>query len=82
MTSTVTQAVTNVLLSSSYNSLSTTIGLAAVIALAILLFQREVTRIVAGERRAGSDRAFDVVLVPLLFVFFIVVTARLVELMV
>ena len=82
MTSTVTHAVTNVLLSSTYDSLSTTIGLAAVIALAVLLFQREATRILAGERGAGSDRAFDVVLVPLLFVFFVVVTARLVELVV
>jgi hypothetical protein len=82
MTSTVTEAATRVLLSSSYNTLSTTVGLAVVIALGVLLFQREVTRILGGDRAAGWDWAFDIALVPLLFVFFVIVAARLVELVV
>lgn len=82
MTSTVTDATTRVLLSSSYDALSTTVGLAVVIALGVLLFQREVTRILGGQRAAESEWAFDVVLVPLLFVFVVIVTARLAELVV
>ena len=82
MTSTVTAATTSVLLSSSYDALSTTVGLAVVIALAILLFQREVTHILRGERAAAWEWAFDVALIPLLFVFFNIVSARLVELVV
>jgi hypothetical protein len=82
MTSTVTDATVNVLLRSSYDALSTTVGLAVVIALGVLLFQREVTRILGGQRPAAWEWAFDVALVPLLFVFFVIVAARLVELVV
>jgi hypothetical protein len=82
MTSTVNEAVTTLLLSSPYDALSTTVGIAVVIALAILLFQRDVNRILAGERQDGSDNAFDIALIPFLFVFFVIVTARLVELVV
>jgi hypothetical protein len=82
VTASVTNATTSVLLSSSYDALSTTVGFALVIALMILLFQREVTRILGGTRATAWSWAFDVALVPLLFTFFVVVTARLVELIV
>ena len=82
MTSTVTAATTAVLLSSTYDALSTTVGFALVIALAVLLFQREVTRILGSHRAIAWEWAFDVALVPLLFVFFVIVAARLVELIV
>jgi hypothetical protein len=82
MTSTVTAATTAVLLSSSYDALSTTVGVALVIALSVLLFQREATRILGGHRAVAWEWAFDVALVPLLFVFFVIVAARLVELIV
>lgn len=82
MTSTVNAATTAALLSSSYDALSTTVGIAVIIALGILLFQREATRILGGQRAAESEWAFDVVLVPLLFVFVVIITARLAELVV
>jgi hypothetical protein len=76
----VTEATTTLLLSSSYDALSTTIGLAVVLALAALLFQREVTRILSGQRSAASGWAFDIALAPLLFAFFVIITARLADL--
>ena len=82
MTSTVTHVTTSILVSSSYDALSTTIGLALVVALAILLFQREVIHILGGTRASAWAWAFDVALVPLLVVFFVIVAARLVELIV
>jgi hypothetical protein len=82
VTSTVTAATTAVLQSSSYDALSTTVGIALVIALAVLLFQRDVTRILGGYRAVAWEWAFDVALVPLLFVFFVIVAARLVELII
>jgi hypothetical protein len=82
MTSTVSAATTAVLLSSTYDALSTTVGIALVIALAILLFQREVTRILGGHRAVAWEWAFDVALIPLIFVFFVIVAARLIELIV
>lgn len=82
MTSTVTAATTSVLTSSSYDALSTTVGLGVVLALLFLLFQREVTHIIRGERAESWEWAFDFALIPLLFVFFVIVSARLVELVV
>lgn len=82
MTSMVTAATMAVLQSSSYDALSTTVGIALVIALAVLLFQRDVTRILGGYRAVAWEWAFDVALVPLLFVFFVIVAARLVELII
>ena len=82
MTSTVTDATIKVLLQSSYDALSTTVGIAVVIALGVLLFQREMTRILGGQRATAWESAFDIALIPLLFVFFVIVTARLVELVV
>jgi hypothetical protein len=82
VTSTVTAATTGVLLSSAYDALSTTVGLAVMIALGILLFQREVAHILRGHRAEAWEWAFDVALIPLLFVFFVIVSARLAELVV
>jgi hypothetical protein len=82
MTSTVTAATTAVLSSSTYDALSTTVGIAVVIALMILLFQREVTNLLRDQRATEWEWAFDVALIPLLFVFFVIVSARLVELVV
>jgi hypothetical protein len=82
MTSMVNAATTAVLTSSSYDALSTTVGIGVVLALLILLFQREVTHIIRGDRAEAWEWAFDVALIPLLFVFFVIVSARLVELVV
>ena len=82
MTSTVTDAATRVLLSASYDFLTTTVGVAVVIALVILLIGRELTRILARERANRSGWAFDIALVPLLLAFVVIISARLAELVV
>lgn len=82
MTSTVFEAATRVLLASSYDLLSTTVGIAVAIALAILLLQHELTRLLAPERAIGSGWAFDMALVPLLFAFMVIIATRLAELLV
>jgi hypothetical protein len=82
MTSTVTDVTTTILRSSSYDALSTTIGLALMLALVILLFQHEVTNVLGGFRANRWAWAFDIALVPLLFVFLLIVAARLIELIV
>lgn len=69
-----------VLLSSSYDFLSTTVGVAALIALGILLVERELTRILARERSVAAGWAYEIALLPLLFVFAIIIAARLAEL--
>jgi len=82
VTSTVNAAITAVLTSSTYDAISTSVGIAVFIALSVLLFQRDVTRFIGGRRAAAWDWAFELALVPLLIVFLIIVAARLVELIV
>lgn len=81
MTSTVSHATITTILSAGYDAVSTTVGLAVVLALLVLLFQKEILGILRGERVAAWLRAFDVALVPLLLTFVIIVSARLWELL-
>jgi hypothetical protein len=80
MTSTVTEATMALLSSSSYDLLSTTVGVAVVIALGILLVERELIRILARERSVVSGWAFEIALIPLLLAFFVTIATRLAEL--
>ena len=80
MTSTVTEATTMVLLSSSYDFLSTSVGIASLIALGILLVARELTRVLARERSIVAGWAYEIALVPLLLAFAIIIALRLAEL--
>ena len=82
MTATVTDATVSALLTSAYDVISTTVGFVVVIVLAVLLVQREVTRLLARERSIRSGWAFDIAIVPLLLAFAVVVSLRLVELVV
>ena len=82
MTTTVTGIATRALTVSSYDHLSTSIGLAVIALLAVLLLVRELEPILRGGGRSGGTRALDVAIVPLLFVFAIIVLARLAELLV
>ena len=81
MTSTVNHATITTILSAGYNTVSVTVGLAVVVALLALLFQKEILGILRGDRVAAWLRAFDLALVPLLLAFVIIVTARLWELL-
>jgi hypothetical protein len=82
MTTTVTGLATRALTLNSYDHLSTSIGLAVIALLAVLLLVREFEPILRGGSRSGGTRALDTAIVPLLFVFAIIVLARLAELLV
>jgi hypothetical protein len=81
MTSTVTHATITTILSAGYDAISTTVGLAVVLALLALLFQKEIAGILLGQRVSAWLRTFDVALVPFLLVFVVIVSARLWELL-
>jgi hypothetical protein len=81
MTTTVTNIATRALTLSSYDHLSTSIGLIAIGVLAILLLVRDVGPMLRGGNAPRLTRALDMVLVPLLMVFMIIVVVRLAELL-
>lgn len=81
MTSTVTQVTVATLASTTYDALSTTIGVVVVLVLIVLLLQKELARVLVGLRAAPWIHAFDLALVPLLVAFLVIVTARLAELL-
>jgi hypothetical protein len=81
MTSTVTSLTTQALSSHTYDYLTTTVGLAVIGALAVLLLVRELALIFRGGSVSREMRALDLALMPLLIVFTIIVIARFMELL-
>lgn len=81
MTSTVTEVTVTTLRSTTYDTLSTTVGVAVVLVLLVLLLQKEVARIAGGDRANAWVHAFDLALLPLLLTFVLIVGARLGELL-
>jgi hypothetical protein len=81
MTTTVTNLATRALTLSSYDHLSTSIGLVVIGVLAVLLLVRDVGPMLRGGSESRATRALDMVLVPLLMVFMIIVVVRLAELL-
>jgi hypothetical protein len=81
VTSTVTAATVAALTSTSYDAVSTTIGLVVVLVLLVLLLQKELARVLLGDRAQSWIHAFDLALVPLLVAFLVIVTARIAELL-
>jgi len=81
MTTTVTSFTTGVLSSTSYDDLSTSIGLVLIVVLGVLLAMRDFAPIIRGSGGPRVTRAFDMALAPLLVVFGTIVLARLAELL-
>ena len=82
MTATATEAVRAWVASMPYDVVSTTVGVVAVLILAVLLLRRDAMRILGGPDRVAGNAVFDIALIPFLLVFSSVVTARLAELIV
>jgi hypothetical protein len=80
MTSSVTDAVAAAAASFTFEFRSTTLGLAVVLALLVLMFARETLKAHGGERALERVRALDVAVWPLFITFAIVVSVRLLEL--
>jgi hypothetical protein len=81
MTTTVTSLAAKALASNSYDDLSTTIGLAVIGVLMLLLLVREFAPILRDGAAIQETRALDLALAPLLIVFTIIVIARMAELL-
>jgi hypothetical protein len=81
VTTTVTSLATRALTLTSYDNLSTSIGLAVLGVLAALLLVRELVPMLRGGNAPRETRALDMAIVPLLIVFTTIVLARLAELL-
>ena len=81
MTSSINRAVIDFLASTNYDAVSTTAGLAAAVALVLLLVQREGVRAHGGERAGRWIHGLDLAVLPLLFSFTTIVLLRLLQLL-
>lgn len=80
MNSLVTKSTESAIHSGTIESLTTSIGLMAVILAAILLVERELIRTLSGPYSTGRVRAFSVVAIPLALTAFLIIIARLASL--
>lgn len=80
MTSSINQSVIDFLRATDYDAVSTTVGLAAAAALAILLVEREAVRAFGGERAKRWIHGLDIAVLPLLLSFGVIVILRLLNL--
>jgi hypothetical protein len=77
MSSTISHLTREFVLTRSYESRSATIGIIAIGLLIVLLAQKELAR---GSRTPRSLRVLDVAIGPLVVMFFVIVTVRLLHL--
>ena len=80
MTAMVSAATRTIIRSNSYGTLTSTVGLVAVMLLVVLLLQKELLRTATTPRaRAGGDM-LNIAIPPLLLAFAVIVTLRVVTL--
>ena len=81
MTSTVTHATFLALTAATYDTITKSVGLVAIVVLLALMLIKELVRVHPAPRLTAWVHAFDFALVPLLITFTVIVTARLAELL-
>lgn len=81
MTSSINRSLVDFLLSTDYDAISTTVGLIAVIALLVLLVEREVVRAHGGQQLRRWIHGLDVAVFPLLAAFGTIMLLRLIQLL-
>ena len=81
MTSSINRALIEYLTATDYDAISTTVGLAAVVALFVLLVEREAVRAYGGDRARRWIRGLDVAVFPLLVSFATIMLLRLLQLL-
>jgi len=81
MTSTINRSLVDYLISTDYDAISTTVGLAAVVALLVLLVEREAVRAYGGDRARRWIHGLDVAVLPLLVSFATIILLRLLQLL-
>jgi heme O synthase-like polyprenyltransferase len=80
MTAIITEATLQAILSATYNTLSSTFGVAAMVVLLLLLLVKEVRRARGGGRSPEAMKVFDIAIVPLLIAFVWVMLLRMLDL--
>jgi len=81
MTSSINRSLVEYLTSTDYDAISTTVGLAAVVALLVLVIEREAVRAYGGDRARRWIRGLDVAVLPLLVSFATIILLRLLQLL-
>ena len=81
MTATVTEITRATIASSTFNALSTTVGVVAIILLILLLIQKELMRAYGEPVTRQELQALDIAIVPLLAAFGLIVVMRFVDLL-
>ena len=81
MSSSINRAVVDFLTATNYDVVSTTVGLAAVSALILLLIEREAVRAYGGARARRWIHGLDIAVLPLLVSFGIIILLRLIQLL-
>ena len=77
MTATVTAATRTIIASGSYETLSATIGIVAILLLLVLLIEKELMRAAGGPRLRIGVQALNIVITPLLLMFTLILVMRL-----
>ena len=77
MTPTVNEATTSAIMSASYESLTRSVGVIAILLLIALLIQHELVRAAGNARTQAWFVTLRIVIVPLLLAFVVIVLARL-----
>jgi len=81
MTATVTELTRSLILSTPYDTLSTTVGVAAIVLLLFLLIQKEFIRAYSGPRSKAWMQASNIAILPLSLAFGLIVARRFVEIL-
>jgi hypothetical protein len=81
MSSSINRSVVDFLTATNYDVVSTTVGLAAVSALVLLLIEREAVRAYGGDRARRWIHGLDIAVLPLLASFGIIILLRLIQLL-
>lgn len=81
MTSSMNRALIDFVMSTNYDAISTTVGLAAVAALILLLVERELVRAYGGQRALRWIHGMDIAVLPLLASFAMIMLVRLLDLL-
>ena len=81
MTSSINHSVVDFLVATDYDAISTTVGLAALLVLVLLLIEREAVRAHGGAQFDRWIRGLDIAVIPLLAAFGVVMILRVLELL-
>lgn len=80
MTGTVTTVTRSIIESTPYGTLSTTVGLVAILLLVVLLVQQELLRSAGTPRTRPGERALTIAIAPLLLASAVIMAVRLASL--